>query len=302
MSAARPATQFGPVIFWMTGALISFSLMAIVIRTLAGKLSLFEILTIRNTFGILFLAALALARPALRAQLKTPRPGLHVFRNSVHFAATYLWALGVTLLPLATVFALEFTTPAWVAIFAVLFLGERLTASRLGAILLGFAGVLVIVQPGLGTFQPATLVVLLSAVCFGLSIVSQKKLTTTDSTFCILFSMNLMQLPMAVAGMYLTGGDFGFVNKLGWSDLWAVAGIAIVGLSGHFCLTNAFRSGDAIVVIPLDFLRIPLIAVVGYLLYREPLDPLVFAGAAFIIGGILWNVAAEAQRKPAPAR
>jgi drug/metabolite transporter (DMT)-like permease len=292
-----PRTRFGPVLFWMTGALISFSLMAIVIRSLAGKLKVIEILCVRSTFGALLLVSLALALPSLRRQVASPKLPLHAMRNTVHFLATWLWSLGVTLLPLATVFALEFTTPAWVALFAVLFLGERLTASRLAAIILGFLGVLVIVRPGLATFDSATLVVLASAVCFGISIVSQKKLTNTDSTFCILFWMNVMQAPMAIAGV-LVWGDPGFVHRLGWSDVPALIGICLVGLTGHLCLTNAFRSGDAIVVIPLDFLRIPLIAVIGYLLYAERLDPFVFLGAAFIIAGILWNVVAETRGRP----
>jgi drug/metabolite transporter (DMT)-like permease len=272
--------------------------MAIVIRSLAGKLAVIEILAIRSTFGALLLGLVALSVARFRRDVATTKLPLHTFRNFIHFAATWLWSVGVTLLPLATVFALEFTTPAWVAVFAVLLLGERLTVSRLAAIILGFLGILVIVRPGLSSFDAATLVVLGSAVCFGLSIVSQKKLTNTDSTFCILFWMNLMQAPMAIAGVFLTA-DPGFVSKLAWSDAWAVIGICLVGISGHLCLTNAFRSGDAIVVIPLDFLRIPLIAVVGYAFYAERLDPFVFLGAAFIIGGILWNVVAETRSRPA---
>ena len=104
------------VVLWMAGALVSFSATAVALRALARTLALFEILALRNAAGIAILVALALPQPALRASVRPRRFVLHLTRNLIHFAATYAWALGVTLLPLATVFALEFTAPAWVAL------------------------------------------------------------------------------------------------------------------------------------------------------------------------------------------
>jgi len=132
------------LIGWMAGTLVSFSALAVSIRELQGALSVFEMLALRNAAGVAILLGLALGRPDLRATLRPRRMRLQVFRNVVHFAGTYAWALGVTLLPLALVFALEFTTPIWVAGLAVLVLRERLTPTRLAAIILGFVGVLVI--------------------------------------------------------------------------------------------------------------------------------------------------------------
>jgi drug/metabolite transporter (DMT)-like permease len=96
-----------------------------------------------------------------------------------------------------------------------------------------------------------------------------------------------------------------FAGKLTAHELPALAGLGIAGLSAHYCLSNAFRAGDASLVVPLDFLRIPLIAVVGWWLYGEPLDLFVFAGAGLIILGLLWNLRSEAriavaERVPAP--
>src|SRR5215831_13886135 len=119
----------------MTGALLSFSAMAVSIRGLAGTLNIFEILAIRNACGVAVLLALVAARPELRGTLRLRRMGLHAVRNGVHFFAQYAWALSLTLLPLATVFALEFTMPAWVALLAVVFLGERMTANRAGSVI-----------------------------------------------------------------------------------------------------------------------------------------------------------------------
>jgi drug/metabolite transporter (DMT)-like permease len=278
----------------MSGALLSFSATAVAVRALAPVLSVFEMLSVRNAAGVAILLGLALARPALRPSLKPRRLPLHLVRNVVHFAGTYGWTLGVTLLPLATVFALEFTTPAWVGLFAVLILREELRTSRLVAIVLGFVGVLIILRPGSATLQPASFNVLGSAIAFALTAIATKKLTRTESTYAILFFMNLIQLPLNLAG--ISGA---FWTRLDLSHALPLAGICLGGLLSHLCLTNAYRSGDAIMVVPLDFLRIPLIALVGWWLYREALDPFVFIGSLCIIGGIVWNLRTEARVSPA---
>ncbi len=276
----------------MTLAMLAFSTMAVSIRALAGALSIFEILSIRSASGLAVLLALVAMRPRLRAGVWPPRRlRLHGFRNTVHFAAQYAWALSVTLLPLSAVFAIEFTTPAWVALLAVVVLGERLTPSRVGVLVLGFVGVLVILRPGFETFRPAALLVLAAALGFSIALVTTKTLTANTTTIAILFWMNLMQLPMALAG-----SDWSFAARLGLGDLPALLGIAVSGLLSHYALTNAFRAGDATIVVPLDFLRIPLIALVGWFLYGEVVDPFVFLGAALIVSGILWNVRAETRR------
>jgi drug/metabolite transporter (DMT)-like permease len=279
------------VVLWMSGVLLAFSVMAISIRELARVLNVFEILAIRSASGLTILFALVMARPGLRQHLVFRRMGLHVARNSMHFLAQAAWTLSIALLPLATAFALEFTTPAWVALFAIFLLGERLTVSRVGAIALGFVGVLIILHPGLGTLRPVALLMLAAPIGFALSVIATKKLIATESTFTILLWMNALQLPMSLAG-----SDSTFWLRLEATRLLPVLGVAIAGISSHFCLTNAFRHGDATIVVPLDFLRIPLIALVGWSFYGEALDPLVFVGAGFIIAGVLWNLRAETAR------
>jgi drug/metabolite transporter (DMT)-like permease len=277
---------------WMSGVLLSFTVMAPSIRALSKTLSIFEILSIRTATGLIVLSALALARPQLRLQLNTRQLWLQATRNVLSFAGGFAWSLALTLLPFATVFALEFTTPAWVALFAVLILGERMTASRIGVVVLGLAGILLITRPGIEGFQPASLLVLAAAVAFAGSAICTKKLVASQTVFAILFWMNVMQLPMNLAG-----SDLLFVRKLGSGDLLPVIVVAVSGLTSHLCLTNAFRYGDATVVYPLDFLRLPLIALIGWWFYSEALDPMVFAGAALIIAGVLWNLHDAARGK-----
>jgi drug/metabolite transporter (DMT)-like permease len=280
------------VVLWMTGALLSFSVMAVSIRGLAGALSIMEILTVRSATGLVIVFAVLALRPHLRADINLQQIRLHLVRNGMHFCGQFLWSHSLLLLPLATVFALEFTMPGWTMLLAVLVLGERLTRSRIGAVVFGLVGVLIIMRPGIETFRPAALLPLGAALAYAASLIATKKLTGTQSTMAIVFWMNLMQLPMGLAG-----SDPLFFMKLGQHEILPVIGIAIAGTSAHFCLANAFRSGDASVVVPLDFLRIPLIALVGWWLYGEPVDAIVFLGAGVIIAGVLWNLRDESRRR-----
>jgi drug/metabolite transporter (DMT)-like permease len=273
----------------MTGALLSFSAMAVSVRGLATTLRVFEILVIRNASGLIILLAIGLAQPDLLRTVTLHRARLQLARNTIHFGAQYLWMLSVTLLPLATVFALEFTMPAYAAILAVVFLGEKVTAGRIGVVVLGFLGVLVILRPGIASFNPAALFVLTAAFGFAVSLIQTKALTTSETTYAIVLWMNAVQLPLALIG----SKPENFL-KLGAAQALPLLGVAISGLTSHFCLTQAFRSGDATVVVPLDFMRIPLIAFVGWWLYGESLDAYVFAGAGLIVLGISWNLRAEA--------
>lgn len=289
--------QISRVLFWMTGALLSFSVMAVSVRGLAGSLSIFEILTIRSSLALVILLLLAGIRPDLRAGFAPSQLGLHFTRSAVHFGGQFSWALSLTLLPLAVVFSLEFMLPVFVVILAVIFLGERITLGRIIVIVFGFIGALVILRPGLQTFQPASLLVLLAAFLYAVFNVLTKKMTSNTSTFAIVFWMNLMQLPMGLAG-----SDPLFPLRLGMAQVPSVLGIGIAGLAAHYCMASAFRWGDASLVTPLDFLRIPLIALVGWRFFGEALDIWVFVGSLIILAGILWNLRAETRPKPGAAK
>ena len=279
------------LIGWMTGALVAFSTTAVGVRAAARTLDVFEILAIRSAFALVVVASVVAWRGEIVTVLRSRRAPLHLLRNVVHFGATYGWALSLTLLPLVTVFALEFTMPIMVAVLAVPLLGERVTATRLAAVALGFAGVIVILRPGAESLQLASLFMLVVAFGFAIVTVMTKKLTVTESTLSILFWMSLVQLPLNLAG-----SRWGFWSMIP-GDLWLpLAGVCAGGLAAHVCLTNAYRLADASVVVPLDFLRIPLIALVGWQIYGETPDPWVLAGAGLIVVGIALNLRAESRR------
>jgi drug/metabolite transporter (DMT)-like permease len=285
------------VVFWMAGSLLSFCAVAVSVRALSAKLTVFEILALRNLGGLVILAAMALIAPDAGMRLRPAKPWIHVLRNVPHFAGQGLWAYGLTVLPLTTVFAIEFTTPAWVAVFAVMFLGERMSASRAAALVFGFIGVIVILRPGMDSFRPEALLVAAAAVCFGIQITTTKFLTGSNSTWTILLWMNLMQLPLNLAADVAIGQPLFFLSKLDLSLWLPVLGVCLCGLTAHYCLTNAFRHGDAIVVVPIDFLRVPLIGVVGWLVYAERPEPAVLVGAAIVVSGVAINLYAESRAR-----
>jgi drug/metabolite transporter (DMT)-like permease len=284
-----PRTSNVPAaVIWMIGTLLSFSLMAISIRQLGGTLNLFELLMLRAVGGLGILIIVMAAQPALFGQLALRKPLVHLIRNGTHFIANICWTNAVIVLPLATVFAIEFLMPVWAGLLAVVLLGERFTAGRAGTIVLGFLGVLVILRPGIEAFQPAALGVLVASFGYAASNIATKKLIPVQSTIAIIFWMNVMQIGMALPGI-----DLAFPTRLASHQwLWAF-GLAFGGAFAHYCLTNALRVADAIVVIPLDFLRIPLIAFVGWMFYGERVDVWVFVGAGIIVSGIIWNLRAE---------
>ena len=285
-------SKLARVVLWMVGALFSFSVMAVSIRELSrANLSIFEILAIRSGVALFVLLALLAVRPDLRAYALPRRMKLNLVRNIVHYASQFAWALSITMLPLAMVFALEFTMPGWTALLAVWLLHERLTPSRIGVIVFGLIGVLVILRPGVASINPAAFLVLAAAFGYAITMIATKKLTMTETTFGIIFWMAVIQFPLS-----LLGSDPAVFLHLETRHILPAIGVGTAGLTSHYCLSNAFRAGDATLVVPLDFMRIPLIAVVGWAVYGERLDVFVLIGALIIVVGVLWNLRAEAAR------
>lgn len=266
----------------MSGAIASFSLLAVAARAVSPPLDTFEIMLFRSGMGLLVMTVL-LAVTGRLAEARPRRLPVHAARNVIHFAGQNLWFYALTVLPLAQVFALEFTSPLWVLLLAPLFLGERLTGRALLAGVIGFAGVLLVARPALGGPHPALVAAALCAVCFAATSIVTKRLTRTQSVVAILFWLNAFQLLFSAV---IVGWDGQLPVPHGAQMPWLLL-IGATGLAAHWCLTSALNAAPASVVMPLDFARLPVIAVVGWAVYGEPLDPLVLAGAALILLGNL---------------
>jgi len=276
---------------WMTGAIVAFTSMAVAGRAVALEHDTFETMLYRSVVG--FIVVLIVARAAgTLGQVTTRRMGLQVMRNVSHFTGQNLWFYAITVIPLAQVFALEFTSPLWVMALAAVFLGERLTQPRIIAAVLGFAGVLMVARPDPATLDPNVLIAAAAAIGFAGSAIFTKLLTRTETVTCILFWLTAMQ---AIFGLITAGYDGDIALPTAQSAPWLIL-IAFAGLTAHFCLTKALILAPASIVMPIDFLRLPIIAVIGMLFYNEGLDLLVLLGGALILAGNLYMVRSESRR------
>lgn len=279
--------------FWMLGAIFSFTAMALAGRALGAAHDTFEIMLYRSVVGLVIVVAVAGYLGKLH-QINRDALGLHMIRNLAHFIGQNLWFYAVTVAPLALVFALEFTTPLWVVVLSALLLGERLTAWRALAALIGFAGILVVARPGMTPITFGMLMAAASAIFFGLTFIFTKKLTRRQSVTGIMFYLTLLQL---VFGLVAAGYDSAIALPTADSTPLLLL-VGLCGLTAHFCITNALNIAPAAVVAPFDFARLPVIAILAMLVYGEALDIWVLVGAVVIFAGNYLNIWAEA-RQPA---
>lgn len=278
---------------WMSGSIASFSSMAVAGREVSDTLDTFEIMLFRSFVGVLIVCSVAAATNAW-TQIKTDRLKLHLMRNLAHFTGQNLWFYAVTVIPLAQVFALEFTSPIWVIVLSPLILGERLTLVRAVAALLGFAGILIVARPDMAGLNPGVITAASSAIFFALTMMLTKRLTRHESIMSILFWLTTMQLVM---GLVMAGYDGDIALPTLPTLPWVVL-IGLAGLLAHYCLTNALAIAPATVVVPIDFIRLPTIAVIGMLVYGEAADVWVFVGAAIIFAGNYLNIWVETRSHP----
>lgn len=276
---------------WMTGAIVAFSSMAVAGRALSDELSSFEMMMYRSFIGLAIILIIGRAFGKFH-EIRFDRLRLHFLRNLCHFTGQNLWFSALPLITFAQVFALEFTSPIWVLVFAAIFAGERLTGTRAFAVILGFLGALLVARPGIGGDSLGLALAAISAIGFAGSIVSTRLLTHTETTFGILFWLTAMQ---AVMGLISTGWD----GQIAWPSLSAMPWVVIIGCAGllaHTCLTNALAVAPASIVTPMDFLRLPAIALIGAAFYEEPLNIWVLLGAAMIFLGNYANIRNETRQ------
>ena len=280
---------------WVLGSAASFTLMIVAVREVSTTMSSFQILSFRSIVGIPIMCVVAW-HMGFR-NIRSRRPAMQIGRNVVHFGGQWCWVIGVTLLPLAHVTALDFTMPMWTAAIAILFLGEKAKSHRMFALAMGFAGVLVMLRPGLEIVSEGVLIVLIGAVFYGASNVMMKSLLSDDAPWVIVFWMQLIQLPLSLLPAIFW---FDWVWP-DWSDAPWLLSIGVTGITAHFCIARAFQLADATVCIPVDFVRLPLAALMGWLFYMEGVSIWVMVGALLIFGGNYYSVWRETRPvKPVP--
>jgi len=273
-------TPYRPVqaALWMCGSISSFSAMAVAGRHVSAVHTTFEIMTFRSLVGLSIVLALAGAHRRL-GEIRTSRLKQHFFRNLFHFTGQNLWFFALAAIPLAQVFALEFTTPIWVILLSFAFLGERLTGSRIIAAMLGFFGILIVARPDFGSLEPGLITAAMSAIFFASTIIMTKALTRHEGIVSILFWLTGFQLLFGLVALFIQPE----VTQPTLVTLpWLVL-IGTAGLMAHYCLTTALSLAPASFVMPIDFARLPLIVVVGAVLFGESADLSILLGGGLIL-------------------
>jgi drug/metabolite transporter (DMT)-like permease len=287
----------GRAVLWMCAALVCFSLLAVASRELTREMSTLNILFWRSLLGFILVSVLLIHfAPGKICQQSLQVIRWHLLRNMTHFGGQCAWLLAIAAIPLAEVFALEFTTPLWAAVLAAVFLGEPLRRHRLVALSLGLLGVLIILRPGFETIDSASLVMLLGAFGFAISIVTTRRITLLQASeasvfLFILFFMTGMQ---TVFSLTLLAGEVAIPVRGQWYWLFTAS---FTALAAHYCLTRALSLADAAVVMPIDYLRLPLIMLVAWYLYDEPFSWSISLGALVILAANAAGLYGERHHK-----
>ena len=268
---------------WMAGWLTLMVVIAVAGREATRELSVFQIMLMRSVLGMALLWPLVHAAGGLSA-MRTQRLPQHAARNVVHYAAQYGWFVALTLIPLAQLVSIEFTMPIWSAVLAVFFLGERMNGRKWFAVLLGLVGVAVIVRPSAGTVDAGQLIALACAFGFAISVVLVKSLTRTEAAITVIFWMLVIQSAIGLVPALLVW-QWPSAQTWGW-----VLVVAFCGTYSHYCFARAMQHADTTVVVPMDFLRVPLTALAGWLVYSEQVDLLTGLGVLLILAGNALNL------------
>lgn len=277
-------------IFWLMLSLPCFQLMNVLLRHVAGELPVVETVFLRNLFGFLVLLPWLLRTGT--GAFHTRRPGVHLVRAACHVGGISLWVWALTLIPMASAQALNFTSPLFVVIGAILFMGERSDRQRWISVAVGFAGALIVIRPGFGEISPGVLAVLGSAVLIAGSKMLTKVATRSDSVFTTVLYFNLLMAALSLAPAL-------FVWQTPSLDHLALLLVcAIVGALAHVALTQAVRHADLTALQPFEFGALLWAAGFGFVIFAEVPDVWAFVGGAVIVLGASAVARAEARARP----
>ena len=282
-------------ILWMAAAALCFSASLSLVKALQDfGMTVFQAVLMRQVLGlVIFLPVLARNWPDVIGSDVLPR---HFVRAAFGFLGMCSAYYSLSLINLADSVALQFTLPFFVMIFAVWVLGERLRPHRIIATAAGFAGVILIVRPGFGDLNHGIFFALAGAAFYAASDVNARRLARDDPLPAIMIWNFLFTIPLAAIP-----GTVWWVTPPpdAW---WPVLGFAAAGVGAQFCLTRSLGVAEAGLVAPILFLRLPIIAAVGYLWFGQETEIWTWAGAGVIFLATIWMTRAEAGRSPGQPR
>ena len=270
---------------------VAFAIMHGLVRFVSEVLPPFQIAFFRNIFGLAFL--LPLLMRSRFAILRTQKIGLHALRGVINIGAMLMFFTALSISPLAKVTALSFTAPVFMAILAVLVLGERFRIYRWLAILFGFAGMLIILRPGIVAIDTGALLVTGAAALWAVAMIIIKILSRTDSSLTIVAYMGIFLGVFSVFPALWVWQPFGF-ETLCWMVL-----IGLFGTIAQMTLSQALKETDPTALMPFDFLKLIWTAIIGAWFFAEIPDVFTWIGAAVIFSSGLFIAYRERQAKQA---
>lgn len=270
-------------------AVVGLAGIMISVRALKPDIHLLELLFLRALVGLIVVAAIM--APHGRRGLITKRPAMQIIRNMVHVTAQFCVFFAVIAIPLAEVTAIEFTIPAMTAAIAALTIGEKVSSHRWIGMAMSFAGVLFIVRPGFVEVPAEVLIIIVGALFFSINNVMVKVLSQTDSAGTMVFTMNALQV------LILIGPALYFWTTPEWRHVPWILTLGLSGMIAHYCMSRALQLIDTSVCFPIDFLRLPLIAVIAWLAWDETFSPWTVFGAVIIFGSTYYAISREAREK-----
>ncbi|MDR2870936.1 MAG: DMT family transporter [Xanthomonadaceae bacterium] len=264
----------------MAGSTLFFSLMAISIRLASESLHPFEIAFFRNLFGSM--AALPLLLRHSRGFMRTQQLPRYLFRCVIGVCSMLAGFWAISNLPLAQAISLSYSTPLFATIAAAIWLGETVRIRRWTAVIVGFIGVLLIVRPGAQDFSTGSLIALLGAVLSSIVTIQIKQLSTTEPPDRIVIYTTLLWIPMSLLPAL---GVWRWPEGIAW--LWIITA-GMMGTAGHMLWTRALHLGEVSALTPIGFLQLPLLVLVGWLLFDEALTYWILAGGLIIIAANIY--------------
>ena len=293
--ASRRPTSIRRGALLMIGAGAAFAVMMAIVRKVSTEVHPFEAAFFRNLFGLMFMAPWLL-RSGLGV-LRTGRFHIHMLRATFGLGAMLTLFLALARLPLAEVTALTFTAPLFGTIGAAVLFGERVHARRWTATVVGLLGALIVLRPGMGVMQTASLLALASAVLMAAAMLSIKSLSRTEHPNAIVITMGLLMTPASlVPAMFVWATP----SPSAW--MWLVA-MGMAATVGQVCLTRAFAAADASALLPLDFSRLVFVSLIGFVMFGEVPDAWTWVGASIILTATVYIAHREARadrRHPTP--
>jgi drug/metabolite transporter (DMT)-like permease len=272
---------------WMIASGVGFSVMAVGIKLLGHRLENFQIGFFRVVIG--FVAILPFIAGSGLARLQTRHPGVHLVRAVFGLLAMYCSYYAIARIPLADYTGLSFTKPLFATLLAIVILGETVRWRRWTATLVGFLGVLVMVRPGAGTFQPAALAALVDSFSIAFLVTLVKRLPATETPLTMLFYFGLFATVLSIGPA---------IYSWQWPTVFEwllLVGVGVLGALSQMFWIRAFRAGDASAVAPFDYLRLPMAATIGFFGFSELPTVWTFVGATVIVASTLYIAHRESQ-------